>query len=82
MRYEVDAEGFEEGVECPQCGGFSTITFRYVEGYEEYECPDCGYRSEDQSLAQQELDELTRYNNDLLEGKDAPPVIPRRSIQA
>ncbi len=78
MRYQVDAEGFHEGAECPQCGSSDTITFRYVEGFEEYECPNCGYRSDDQ-----ELDELTRYASDLLEDERGAQVpIPRRSIKA
>ena len=77
MRNDVDAEGFEECVQCPQCGRFGTITFRYVEGFEEHECPDCGYRSDDQ-----ELDDLTRYGTNLREGSNTPPVNPRRSIKA
>lgn len=75
----MDAEGFEEGVECPACGGHDTITFRYREGFEEFECPRCGYRSDDE-----ELDALTRFGGNLLEadeGERAAPI-PRRSLKA
>ncbi len=76
----LDAEGFFEGVACPQCGA-ETVTFRYREGFEEHECPRCGYRSD-----AEELDELTRFSRDLLEatsdGTDNPPPIPRRTIKA
>lgn len=78
MTFEVDAEGFREGVECPNCGSRDTITYRYNEGFDELECPDCGYRSDDQ-----ELDSLTRYTADLLEDATTLKLpIPRRSIEA
>lgn len=78
MRAATDAEGFREGVACPECGSTETITFRYVEGFEEHECPECGYRSD-----AEELDALTRYASDLLEGVSHRPIpIPRRSIKA
>lgn len=77
--FAMDAEGFEEGVECPACGSRDTITFRYREGFEEYECPRCGYRSD-----AEELDSLMRYDGTLLEAdEDARTVpIPRRSLEA
>ncbi len=78
MKYEIDAEGFREGKECPSCGNTDTVTFRYREGFEELECPACGYRSDDA-----ELDALTRYAADLLEDDNELELpIPRRSIQA
>ena len=78
MTYEIDAEGFREGAECPDCGSTDTVTFRYREGFEEVECPNCGYRSDDE-----ELDLLTRYSADLLEDDTTEELpIPRRSIQA
>lgn len=78
MTYEVDAEGFREGAACPDCGSTDTITFRYNEGFDEVECPHCGYRSD--AL---ELDSLTRYSAELLEGNAVTELpIPRRSIQA
>lgn len=76
----LDAEGFFEGVACPRCGG-EAVTFYYREGFEEHECPRCGYRSD-----AEELDELTRFARDLLEtspdATDDPPPIPRRTIKA
>lgn len=78
MTYEVDAEGLREGTECPDCGSTDTVTFRYQEGFDELECPQCGYRSDDQ-----ELDSLTRYTSELLEEDSSLQLpIPRRSIQA
>lgn len=78
MTYVVDAEGFRDGTECPACGSTDTVTFRYREGFEELECPACGYRSDDQ-----ELDDLTRYTADLLEDDSTLELpIPRRSIEA
>ncbi|MFA5550384.1 MAG: YheV family putative metal-binding protein [Trueperaceae bacterium] len=78
MRFEVDAEGFREGVECPRCSSTDTVTFRYLEGFDELECSACGYRSDDQ-----ELDSLTRYASGLLEEDTETEIpIPRRSIQA
>lgn len=72
-----------------------TITYVYSEGFEELECPACGYRSD-----AEELDLLTRYDGQLLEGRegrggrarnrlpegepttnDLPPI-PRRSLEA
>lgn len=92
----MDAEGRHEGVPCPRCASLHTITFRYVEGFEELECPHCGFTSD-----AEELDALTRYASDLVEGHasadagwsasrgadeagpvpDSPPI-PRRSLKA
>jgi uncharacterized metal-binding protein (TIGR02443 family) len=72
----VDAEGRHEGTPCPHCGDQHTITYRYAEGFSELECPECGYRSD-----QQELDTLQRFSGDLLEGETLPPV-PRRPLEA
>lgn len=78
MKFYVDAEGFKEGFVCPQCGSTDTITYRYVEGFEEHECPHCGYEE-----GAAELDELTRYQSELLErDHESAPPIPRRSIEA
>lgn len=78
MTYEADAEGFREGAACPDCGSTDTITFHYREGFDEVECPHCGFRSD--AL---ELDSLTRFSADLLESDaEAKLPIPRRSIQA
>lgn len=78
MSFEVDAEGSQQGTECPRCGSTDTITFSYSEGFDELECPRCGYTSDEQ-----ELDSLTRYASELLEDdvENVPPI-PRRSIQA
>lgn len=72
----VDAEGQHEGIPCPACGDLHTITYHYREGFSELECPVCGYRSD-----QRELDALQRFESDLLEGNDAPPV-PRKALEA
>lgn len=90
----MDAEGRHEGVPCPRCGSDGTITFHYAEGFEELECPACGYASD-----AAELDSLTRYESALIEGPgpapkatasrgraatpepDLPPI-PRRSLKA
>lgn len=75
---DYDAEGFHEGVECPQCGSTDTITFRYYDGFEEHECPACGYHE-----GAEELDALTRYESPLLERRRLKGVpIPRRSMKA
>ncbi len=89
----MDAEGCHEGVPCPRCGSVRTITYHYVEGFAELECPECGYRSD-----ADELDALTRFESDLAEGRallergalgfgaDNPepdlPSIPRRGLKA
>ncbi|MFA5569183.1 MAG: hypothetical protein WC972_11125 [Trueperaceae bacterium] len=89
----MDAEGFHEGVPCPRCGGVNTITYHYVEGFSELECPTCGYRSD-----AAELDALTRFESDLAEGRTLGatggqahgpanpdpdlPSIPRRGLKA
>jgi len=58
----VDAEGFHEDIPCPECGSVNTVTYRYVEGFTELECPACGYRSD-----AQEISDLTRYQGVVLE---------------
>ena len=76
----MDAEGSFERVACPQCGSLETITFRYVEGFSELECPSCGYRSDAEELVL-----LQRYPGDLLESEPArslPPPIPVRGLKA
>ncbi len=88
----MDAEGHHEGIACPRCGALDTITYVYNEGFDELECPTCGYRSD-----AEELDLLTRFGGDLLEGRDGLvrgrlpeddpatsdlPPIPRRSLEA
>ena len=65
-----------EGTLCPACGDSSTITYHYNEGFSELECPACGYRSD-----QHELDALQRYESELLEGDEAPPLA-RRPLKA
>ncbi len=86
----VDAEGRHNGDSCPRCGGVATITYYYDEGFEELECPECGYSSE-----ATELDALARYDSELVEAgarhsdarpgagpqPDSPPY-PRRSLKA
>lgn len=79
----MDAEGSREQVPCPACGSQDTITFHYVEGFSELECPACGYRSDAEELAA-----LQRYPGDLLEGAadDAtdrlPPPVPVVGLKA
>ncbi len=76
----MDAEGRREGTACPQCGSREAITYYYVEGFNELECPACGYRSD-----AEELSALQRYSGDLLESpgaaEDLPPV-PMTPIEA
>lgn len=89
----MDAEGFHEETPCPECGSVTTVTYRYVEGFSELECPSCGYRSDAQELA-----DLTRYQGSVLERRsrhehsfddrvtdrateDLPPV-PIRAMKA
>lgn len=85
----MDAEGFHDEVPCPECGSLKTVTYRYVEGFSELECPTCGYRSDSQELA-----DLTRYPGVLAEHHsrvdDAPrdhsaddlPPVPIRAMKA
>lgn len=47
----MDAEGRHDGEPCPRCGSTATITYHYVEGFEELECPACGYASDAHELA-------------------------------
>jgi hypothetical protein len=74
-----DAEGSYEGTICPGCGRTNTVTYRYDEGFDELECLDCGYLSD-----QDELAALQRYGGELLEGDgaDTLPAIPFRRIKA
>lgn len=58
----MDAEGFHEDIPCPECGSLNTVSYRYVEGFTELECPACGYRSD-----AQEISDLTRYQGVVLE---------------
>ena len=67
----MDAEGFHDEVPCPECGSVNTVTYRYVEGFSELECPTCGYRSD-----ADELSDLTRYQGVVLE-RDEPWLDPR-----
>ncbi|HET8985619.1 MAG TPA: hypothetical protein VFN03_07650 [Trueperaceae bacterium] len=86
----MDAEGFNEETPCPECGSINTVTYRYVEGFSELECPTCGYRSDSQ-----ELTDLTRYQGSLAERSARPghpfddrvpaddlPPVPIRAMKA
>lgn len=67
-----DAEGFDDGPACPSCGREPTRRYAYAEGFEEFECPACGWRSDEL-----ELIALRRASGDLLEGDggaEAPPL--------
>jgi len=77
----VDAEGFHEQVPCPRCGSDHTVSFHYVEGFDELECHACSYRSDAAEIAA-----LTRFQGGLLE-RDVADVderlpIPIRSMKA
>ncbi len=77
---QLDAEGFHEQTQCPDCGSRRTVTFHYVEGFEELECEACGYRSDAEEIAA-----LTRYAGGVLEreGDGASEVpIPIRTLKA
>ena len=76
----MDAEGFNERVPCPRCASERTVSFHYVEGFDELECPDCGFRSD-----AEELGALTRFQSGLLEREAAEqdiPPIPIRAMKA
>lgn len=77
----MDAEGFHEQIPCPRCGSEQTVSFHYVEGFEELECPRCGYRSDAAEIAA-----LTRFQGNLLEREDEEhddlPPIPIRTMKA
>lgn len=85
----MDAEGFNEETPCPECGSVNTVTYRYVEGFSELECPNCGFRSDSQELA-----DLTRYQGLVLErglpsghtfddrAADNLPPVPIRAMKA
>lgn len=72
-----DAEGFEEGIVCPECGSDDTVSYHYREGFVELECRRCGYRSDAEELAA-----LQRFDGELLEGDDEEPPIPMKSLKA
>jgi hypothetical protein len=69
-----DAEGFDDGPPCPACGHAPTRRYAYVEGFDEHECPACGWRSDEAAIA-----DLRRAAGDLLEGdaEAAPPPLGR-----
>lgn len=73
-----DAEGIREGTPCPECGSEETVTWRFLEGFDELECRRCGYRSD-----AAELDALERHAGDVLrkEDDDVPPP-PKRPLRA
>ena len=77
----MDAEGFHEQIPCPRCGSEQTVSFHYVEGFEELECLRCGYRSDAAEIAA-----LTRFQGNLLERDDEDPddlpPIPIRTMKA
>lgn len=78
MKFHADAEGSHEGIPCPECGSLDTITYRYVEGFEEHECPACGYTDWGEELA-----DLIRDGGELLERRhDLPLPLPRGRIEA
>jgi len=56
----MDAEGFKEGIPCPNCGSKQTITFYFAEGFTELECESCYFRSDwkDAARLQQDLGDL------------------------
>lgn len=64
-----DAEGFDDGPPCPDCGREPTRRFVYLEGFEEHECPRCGWRSDEEAIA-----DLRRAAGDLLEGPATTPL--------
>ena len=66
-----DAEGYDDGPPCPACGFEPSRRYAYTEGFDEHECPRCGWRSDEQALA-----DLRRAAGDLLEGEDTPATPP------
>lgn len=66
-----DAEGRRDGELCPQCGSDATITYHFVEGFQELECEVCGYVSDSEELAA-----LQRYSGEILEQEEAGSPIP------
>lgn len=69
-----DAEGSRDGTPCPRCGNEDTISWRFEEGFDELECPRCGYRSD-----AEELEALERHVGDVLrkDDDDTPPPTKR-----
>lgn len=68
-----DAEGEHDGTPCPTCGRTGTIRWHFAEGFDELECPACGYRSDDADLT-----DLTRAALDVLERDDGDAAPPPR----
>ncbi len=63
--YRYDAEGSHDGEQCPRCGSEATITYHFAEGFTELECPECGYVSDSEQLA-----DLQRFGGEILESED------------
>ena len=72
-----DAEGQHEGDACPECNDEGTIRWRFEEGFDELECPACGYRSDGAEIA-----DWSRRSGDVLMRDDATPPPPSRPIRA
>lgn len=75
-----DAEGTFAMETCPQCGSQNTVTYTYTEGFNELECQNCGYSSEEEEIVA-----LTRYRGDLKEAKGSPgslPPVPIKKLEA
>mgnify|MGYP001256507683 CR=1 FL=1 len=66
-----DAEGHADGPPCPACGAAPSWRFTYDEGFDEYECPSCAWRSDEA-----ELGELRRFGGEVLERERAVPPPP------
>jgi Zn ribbon nucleic-acid-binding protein len=67
-----DAEGHDDGPACPACRTAPTWRYAYVEGFEEFECRACGWRSDED-----ELHALRRATGEVLEterGAVDPPL--------
>lgn len=74
-----DAEGVHEAEPCPECGSESTVRYVYAEGFDEWECRACGWRSDAEELAS-----LERFAGDVLQ-RDAdvdPPPLPKKGLEA
>lgn len=74
--HTYDAEGVENQDICPACQSSNTITYLFHEGFSEIECYDCGFSSEAEDIS-----DLTRYQNTLLEGSTLPPI-PLKKMKA
>ena len=74
----IDAEGWYNDDPCPNCSSTRTITYEFVEGFNELECELCGYRSD-----AEELSDLGRYRGDLKEHRENKfPPIPIKKLKA